>query len=176
MTPYSRPTPELTRSLAWWIVRGVVFVGINVSVVGLYCQAMVGKLEPLKHHPEEFVIRPLMAITALVSLFLYPLLLRRRSRWIRGLVLYVGFVLISALYGGYLWFRFPDGPPWAVLLGVIGGHLYGFPPFLVIFLAHLALDRWLYPRAAPRERRGSASSSSGLRWQASARFWSSTGR
>jgi len=126
------------------ISRRLVFVGVNVSVVGFYCYAMAGKLEPLKFHPVKFVILPLTVITALVSLFLFPLLGRQRTRLHRGVMLYLGFVSIAAIYGVYLGFLFPEGPR-AVLLGVIGGHLYGWPPFLAIILVLFALDRWLFP-------------------------------
>ena len=129
----------------WWIFKGLVFVGLNVSIVGGYCYAMVGRLEPLKHEPERFVILPLMVITALVSLFLFPLLSRQRTRLHRGVMFYLGFVFIAAIYGVCLGFLFPDGSPWAVLLGVIAGHLYGWPPFLAIILVLFALDRWLFP-------------------------------
>lgn len=130
------------------IVRGLVFAGVNVSVVGLYCWAMAGKVEPLKHHPEQFVMRPLMVITAVVSLFVYPLVRREGSQVIRIVLLYSGFVLISALYGVYLWYLFPDGSPFSVLVALIGGHVYGWPVFLAVLLVHWLLGRLLCPRSA----------------------------
>jgi len=130
-----------------WIVRALAFAGVNVSVVGLYCWAMAGKVEPLKHHPEQFVMRPLMVITAVVSLFVYPLVRREGSRVIRIVLLYSGFVLISALYGVYLWYLFPDDSPFSVLVALIGGHLYGWPVFLAVLLAHWLLGSLLFPRS-----------------------------
>lgn len=131
------------------LARALVFVGLNGFIVWAYCNAMAGRLEPLKHHPEEFVTRPLMVITIVVSLALFPLLSGQRSRLIRGVLLYFGFVLISAIYGIYLGSRFPDATPLgAVLLTLVGGHLYGWPPFLAILLAQMALDRWLFPSRA----------------------------
>lgn len=125
-------------------LAALAFAGLSVFIVRAYCYAMVGKLDPLMHHPEEFVIRPLTVITAVVSLLLYPLLVGQRSRWTRGLMLYLGFVLISAIYGVYLWYEFPDGSPFSVLVAVIGGHIYGWPPFIMLFLVLQALDRWLF--------------------------------
>lgn len=148
LDPHSRPTPAPTVSLAMWIIRVLIFAGVNVSVVGLYCWAMAGKLEPLMHHPEEFVMRPLMVITAVVSLFVYPLVRREGSRVIRIVVLYSGFVLISALYGVYLWYLFPDSSPFSVLVALIGGHIYGLPVFMAVLLAHWLLGRLLFPRQA----------------------------
>ena len=127
------------------IVRGLIFGVINVWIVGGYCRAMVGKLEPLEFRPEESVIRPLMVLTAVVSVLIYPLLLQQRTRLNRALLLYLGFVLISALYGVHLWHQFPDGSAWSVLLAVIGGHLYGAPVFLMVLLANLLLGRLLFP-------------------------------
>ena len=149
LDPHSRPTPALTVSLAMWIIRVLIFAGVNVSVVGLYCWAMAGNLEPLKHHPEEFVTRPLMVITAVVSLFLYPLLRREESRVIRILLVYLGLVLVSVIYGVYLWYLFPDGNPFAVLVAVVGGHLYGWPVFLAVLLAQWLLGRLLQPLPSP---------------------------
>lgn len=126
------------------IYRGLAFVGLNVSLVGIYCWAQIGRLEPLKHEPERLVILPLLVITAVVSLFLYPLLLRLRPRLFRALTLYCGFVLISMLYGVHLWITFPDAGPWSLVLAVIGGHLYGWPPFLALLLVNLALGPWLF--------------------------------
>ena len=131
-----------------WIARGLAFVGINVAAVGLYCHAMVGKLEPLKHEPEKFVIQPLMLITAMASVSLYPLVRRESSRVVQAVLLYFGFVLISAVYGVYLWSTFPDGSPWAILVAMIGGHVYGWPPFLAVFTTHLLLGRWLFQGVA----------------------------
>lgn len=130
------------------IVRGLVFAGVNVSVVGLYCWAMAGKVEPLKHHPEESVMQPLIVITAVVSLFVYPLVRREESRVIQILLVYLGLVLVSAIYGIYLWYLFPDGNPFAILVAVLGGHLYGWPVFLAVLLAHGLLGRILFPRSA----------------------------
>ena len=132
------------------IVKGTVFVLLNVSVVGLYCLAMSGRLEPLKFEPLKFVTVPLMLLTAVVAVGLYPLLCRLRSRLFRSQLLYCGFVVISALYGVHLWIRFPDGSPWSVLVAVVGGHLYGWPPFLAVLLIQLSVGRWLFP--APDSR------------------------
>ena len=131
-----------------WIVRALIFAGVNITVVGLYCQAMAGKVEPLKHHPEEFVMRPLMVITAVVSLFVYPLVRREESRVTRILLVYLGLVLVSVIYGVYLWYLFPDGNPFTVLVAVVGGHLYGWPVFLAVLLAQWLLGRLLFPRQA----------------------------
>jgi hypothetical protein len=136
----------LNLSLAKGFVRGLVFAGVNVSVVGLYCWAMAGKVEPLKFHSEEFVMRPLMVITAFVSLFVYPLVRREESRVIRILLVYVGLVLVSVIYGINLWYLFPDGSPFTVLVAVVGGHLYGWPVFLAVLPAHWLLGRLLFPR------------------------------
>ena len=131
---------------AMWVLRALLFVGLNVSIVGGYCYAMTGRLEPLKHHPVRFVILPLMVITAVVSALLYSWLRRQPSRLTRGLMMYLGFVLISALYGVHLWIRFPDGSPWSVLVAVVGGHLYGGPVFLAVLVTNLLLDRLLFPQ------------------------------
>ena len=132
------------------IVRGLIFAGVNVSVVGLDRWAMAGKVEPLKHHPEQFVMRPLMVITAVVSLFfVYPLVRREGSQVIRIVLLYSGFVLISALTRARdPWYLFPDGSPFSVLVALIGGHVYGWPVFLAVLLAHWLLGRLLCPRSA----------------------------
>jgi len=143
-------------------VRGAIFVAINVSIVGGYCYAMAGKLEPLKFHPLEFVILPLMAITAVVSAVLFPVLGRQRERWLRALVLYFGFVLISALYGVYLWILFPDGSPLGVLLAVVGGHLYGWPVFLMVLAGQLLFDRLLFPGVTERDDGTTRGTSQGL--------------
>ena len=60
-------------------------------------------------------------------------------------MLYCGFVLISAIYGIYLWVLFPDGSIFSILVAIIGGHLYGWPVFLAVLLMQLLLDRLLYP-------------------------------
>jgi hypothetical protein len=132
-------------SLARGFARGLIFAGVNVSVVGIYCWAMAGKVEPLKHNPEEFVMRPLMVITAVVSWFAYPLVRQQESRVVRIVLVYVGLVLVSAIYGTYLWYLFPDGSPFSVLVASIGGHLYGWPVFLAILLVHWLLGRLLFP-------------------------------
>lgn len=126
-------------------VRGVIFVGLNVLVVGAYCYAMIGRIEPLKHEPVRFVIVPLMVITAVVSWKIFAFLRRQQNRWIRILMLYLGFNVISAIYGAYLWLIFPDGGPWAVPLALVGGHLYGWPVFLMVLVAQLAFGRLLFP-------------------------------
>jgi len=145
LDPQTRLATSPTMRFAMWVGRVVIFVGLNVWIVSAYCRAMVGKLEPLEFRPEEFVIRPLMVFTAVVSVLLYPLLLHQRTRLNRGLLLYLGFVLISALYGLHLWNQFPDGSAWAVPLAVVGGHLYGAPVFLMVLLANLLLGRMLFP-------------------------------
>ena len=124
-------------------LQGLIFVGLNVSLVGTYCYAMVGRLEPLKFHPERFVILPLMVITAVVAAFLYPLLRCLPSRPIQALSLYMGFHVIAVLYGFLLWIQFPDGSPWSVLLALIGAHLYGWPVFLAVLFCHYLFGRWL---------------------------------
>jgi len=124
-------------------LQGLIFAGLNAALVGAYCYAMVGKLEPLKFHPERFVILPLMVITAVVAAGLYPLLRRLASRSIQALSLYVGFLVIAVLYGILLWIQFPDGSPWSVLLALIGAHLYGWPVFLAVLFCHYLFGRWL---------------------------------
>ena len=125
-------------------LQGLTFIGLNVSLVGGYCFAMVGKLEPLKFHPEKFVILPLMVITAVVAAFLYPVLRRHPSRSIQALLLYPGFLLIAALYGILLWVQFPDGSPWSIFLALIGAHLYGWPVFVAVLVCHYLFGRWLF--------------------------------
>lgn len=127
----------------------LVFVGLNVSLVGIYCGAMDGKLEPLKFHPTKFVTPPLIVITTVIAFLLYPLLARLGSRLPRAVMLYCGFVLISAIYGIYLWILFPDGSIFSILVAIIGGHLYGWPVFLAVLLMQLLLDRLLYPAETP---------------------------
>lgn len=129
--------------------RSLIFIVLNVFLVGAYGYAMAGRVEPLKFRPEQNVIWPLMVITAVVSPLVYPLLRRHRSLVARALFMYFAFVLISAVYGIYLWILFPDGSPFAVLVAVIGGHLYGFPLFLAVVLTHLALGRLLFPKPHP---------------------------
>ena len=141
-------------STAAKITRGLVFVALNVSIVGLYCFAMSGKVEPLKHEPTRFVTVPLMVVTAVVAVLLFPLLSRLGQRLPRAVMLYCGFVLISALYGIYLWTLFADGSPWTVLMTIIGGHLYGWPVFLLVIAAHLLTDRLLFPGVNHDARRG----------------------
>jgi len=128
-----------------WIARGLIFVALNVFLVGFYCFALAGKVEPLKHEPTRYVMLPLMVITSVVSVFLYPRLLRQISRLTRALTLYFGFVFISGLYGVYVWVLFPDGSPWTVLVALIGGHLYGLPLFLAVLVTQLLTGRLLFP-------------------------------
>lgn len=135
-----------------WGIRGLLFVTLNVFLVGFYCFAMSGKLEPLKFHPTRFVTLPLMVITAVIAVFLYPLLWRQSLRldqdvrlFVRALTLYLGFVLIAAIYGVYLWILFPDGSIFSVLLAVVGGHLYGWPVFLAVLVTQLLFGRLLFP-------------------------------
>lgn len=132
------------------ILRRLVFAGLNVFVVGAYCYAMVGRLEPLEHHPTRFVIVPLMVITAVVCLFLFPWMCRQQSRLGQALLLYLGFALTAAIYGVLLWIQFPDGSVFSVPLALIGAHLYGFPAFLVALVCNLLLARWLFRSATSR--------------------------
>jgi hypothetical protein len=127
------------------IARRLIFVAVNVSLVGIYCFAMYGRLEPLKHHPTKFVTLPLMAITAVIAFFLYPLLVHLRLRLPRALMLYCGFVLICAIYGIYLWILFPDGSVFTPLVTMIGGQLYGWPVFLAVLVAQLVGARLFFP-------------------------------
>lgn len=131
------------------VLRWFVFVFLNVAIVGGYCFAMVGRLEPLKHEPEKFVILPLMVITAAVAACLYPLLLRQPSRVSQALSLYLGFLVVAVLYGIYLQVLFPDAPPWAVFLTLVGAHLYGWPVFLLVLVCQLLLGRWLFQKNGP---------------------------
>ena len=126
---------------------GLIFVGLNVSLVGLYCLALSGKVEPLKFHPTRFVTLPLMVGTAAVSILLYPLMRRLSLRLAQALTLYFGFALIAVLYGIYLWILFPDGSPWTVLVALIGAHLYGLPLFLAVLVTNLLAGRLLFPEA-----------------------------
>ena len=98
------------------VFRGLIFVGLNTALFGAYCYAMVGRLEPLKFHPEKFVILPL----------------------------YLGFLFVAALYGILLWIQFPDGGPWSVPLALIGAHLYGWPVFVAVLFCHYLFGRWLF--------------------------------
>jgi len=94
----------------------------------------------------------LMVITAVIAVFLYPILWRQSLRldqdvrlFVRALTLYLGFVLIAAIYGVYLWILFPDGSIFSVLLAVVGGHLYGWPVFLAVLVTQLVFGRLLFP-------------------------------
>ena len=125
-------------------LQALVFAGLNTALVVVYGYAMEGKLEPLKHEPERWVIQPLALLTAVVSLGLYPVLRRVDSRVIRALTLYAGFMLVASLYGAFLWSAFPDGGLLAIPLAWLGAHLYGWPVFLAVLLVDLLLGRWLF--------------------------------
>ena len=126
------------------VFKGLIFVGLNTALVGAYCYAMVGRVEPLKFHPVKFVILPLMVITAMVAAFLYPWLRRQASRSIQAVSIYGGFLVVAALYGILLWIQFPDGGPRSVPLALIGAHLHGWPVFLAVLFCHYLCGRWLF--------------------------------
>lgn len=126
-----------------WIVRWLTFVALTVSMVGAYIHFAVRALPVLQSEPPAFLLQPMMAITGVVSLAIFPVLTGLRRRWSRAVALYVGFLLTTVAYGCYLWAVLPDGTPWAILLGLLAGHLYGFPLFLAILVTHLWLARQL---------------------------------
>ena len=130
------------------MVRRAIFVGSTVSIVGVYCYAMGRALPPLRTEPLTFLLLPMMVISGVVSLFLYPVLCRRRQRSSQALALYIGFVLSTVIYGGYLWVFIPDGTAWVILLALVAGHVYGLPLFLAVLLTYLLLGRLADPRGA----------------------------
>lgn len=132
--------------LEWPWFRCLAFIGLNTLGVWVYGLVMSGRVEPLKFEPMTHVIYPLMAITVVVSVPVFGLLRRQRSRLEQALALYLGFVVIALVYGVVLWVRYPDGSLFALPLAVIGAHLYGWPLFLVLAPSQLLLGSLLFPR------------------------------
>jgi hypothetical protein len=125
-------------------VRWATFVALTVIMVGVYCYAAGRALPPLRNEPAGFLLLPMTVISGLVSLLLYPVLRRQRERSSRALALYVGFIVATVVYGGYLWVFIPDGSIGLVALAIIAGHLYGFPLLLAVMAASLLMNRVLF--------------------------------
>ena len=131
-------------------MRGVIFVGTTAGLVALYCLAAGRALPPLRNEPATLLLVPMTVISGVVAALLYPWVRRQRQRSGRVAALYLGFALSTAIYGGYLWARVPDGTAWLILLAVLTGHMYGLPLFLALVAVHLAMARWILPLADDR--------------------------
>jgi hypothetical protein len=114
---------------------------------------MSGRLEPLKHEPWTFVTGPLMVLTAVVSVLVFPLLVRQRGGAQRIAALYAAFLIIAILYGTYLGTIFPDATLLqAIPLALVGAHLYGWPVVLVLLLLYGSPVGRLLSTAAESDR------------------------
>lgn len=109
-------------------------------MVGVYCYLLGRALPPLRSEPVTFLLLPMTASSALVSLTLHPVLQRQHRRASQAVTLYAGFVLCVIVYGCYLWLAIPDGTPWLILLAVVAGHLYGLPLYGAVLVTYLLLD------------------------------------
>ena len=125
-------------------VRWAAFVALTVIMVGAYCYVSGRALPPLRNEPASFLLLPMTVISGVVSLLLYPVLRRQRRRSSRALALYVGFLVVTMIYGGYLWVVIPDGSIGLVALAMIAGHLYGLPLLLAVMAASLLMNRVLF--------------------------------
>ncbi len=146
------PDPGAGRVSPRTIARGAAFIALNVALVALYLDWLVGALPPLAGEGRDLVVAPVSAIAVVAFGGMYPALLRARTHLGRLAVLGSSIALGVTAYTGYVVARLggPE-PTWTapILFGVFVLFvqlLYGAPLFLGIAVVNKLLSPLLLAR------------------------------
>jgi hypothetical protein len=146
------PDPAAAEATPWTCLRGVVFVALNVALVALYLDWLVGALPPIAGEGRDLVVLPVSAIATVGFAGMYPALLRAQTHLGRLAVLGSSIAIGMTAYTGYVVARLggPE-PTWtaAILFGVtvaLAQALYGAPLFLAIAAFNKLLSPFLLAR------------------------------